>query len=124
MEIVLVILFAVLPALCLFFFVYWQDKYKKEPLKLLWKGFGYGAIFAILIVTIIYKLVYKVFSPAPTVFGTIMDNLIGAAIPEELAKFFMLWLLLRKNKYYDEYFDGIVYAASIGLGPMSGPISV
>jgi RsiW-degrading membrane proteinase PrsW (M82 family) len=28
----------------------------------------------------------------------------------------MLWLFLRRNKYYDEYFDGIVYAACVGLG--------
>ena len=28
----------------------------------------------------------------------------------------MLWLFLRKNPYYDEYFDGIVYAACVGLG--------
>lgn len=39
-----------------------------------------------------------------------------AAIPEELAKLFMLWLLLRKNPFFDEHFDGIVYAVCIGLG--------
>jgi len=41
---------------------------------------------------------------------------VGAAIPEELAKLLMLWLLLRKNKYFDERFDGIVYAACVGMG--------
>lgn len=29
---------------------------------------------------------------------------------------FMLWLLLRKNPFFDEHFDGIVYAVCIGLG--------
>ena len=28
----------------------------------------------------------------------------------------MLWLLLRRSKYFDERFDGIVYAACIGMG--------
>ena len=28
----------------------------------------------------------------------------------------MLWLLLRKNPFFDEHFDGIVYAVCIGLG--------
>ena len=28
----------------------------------------------------------------------------------------MLWLFLRNNRYYDEYLDGIVYAACVGLG--------
>ena len=84
MELILILFSAVLPALCLFFFVYWQDKYKKEPMKLLWKGFGYGAVLAVLIVVNIGKLLYMVFSPAPTVLGAILDSFIGAAIPEEL----------------------------------------
>ena len=37
-------------------------------------------------------------------------------IPEEIAKLTMLWLFLRRNPYYDEYLDGIVYAACVGLG--------
>lgn len=28
----------------------------------------------------------------------------------------MLWLLLRKNPFFDEHFDGIVYAVCVGLG--------
>ena len=41
---------------------------------------------------------------------------VQAGIPEESAKLLMLWLLLRKNPYYDERLDGIVYASCIGLG--------
>ena len=44
------------------------------------------------------------------------DAFVFAAIPEELAKFIMLWLLLRKNPHFDEKFDGIVYAVCIGMG--------
>ena len=40
----------------------------------------------------------------------------AAAFPEEIAKFIMLWLFLRKNKEYDEHIDGVVYAVSIGMG--------
>ena len=39
-----------------------------------------------------------------------------AAVPEEAAKLFALWLILRKNPYFDEHFDGIVYAVCVGLG--------
>lgn len=28
----------------------------------------------------------------------------------------MLWLVLRNNRYFDEHFDGIVYATCIGMG--------
>ena len=44
------------------------------------------------------------------------DGPTAPAVPEEIAKLTMLWLFLRKNPYYDEYFDGIVYAACVGLG--------
>ena len=44
------------------------------------------------------------------------DAFLLAAIPEEVAKLFMLWLLLRKNPFFDEHFDGIVYAVCVGLG--------
>lgn len=116
MEIVLILIAAVLPAICLFFFVYRQDKYKKEPLKLLWKGFGFGAIFVAPICIVVELLLDGAFGPASNAWGGIREALFVAAIPEESVKFLFLWLLLRKNKYYDEYFDGVVYAASIGLG--------
>ena len=48
--------------------------------------------------------------------GGIRTAFCGAAIPEEIAKFAMLWLLLRKNKYFDEKMDGIVYAVCVSLG--------
>ena len=51
-----------------------------------------------------------------TLTGAVSTALLAAAIPEELAKLAMLWLFLRKNPYYDEYLDGIVYAACVGLG--------
>ena len=40
----------------------------------------------------------------------------GAAIPEECAKFLMLWLLLRKCRHFDEKMDGVVYAVFVSLG--------
>ncbi len=39
-----------------------------------------------------------------------------AAIPEETFKLLALWLILHNNPYFDEHFDGIVYAVFIGLG--------
>ena len=52
----------------------------------------------------------------PSILKAFSDAFLLAAIPEELAKFIMLWLLLRKNPFFDEKFDGIVYAVCIGMG--------
>jgi RsiW-degrading membrane proteinase PrsW (M82 family) len=51
-----------------------------------------------------------------SLFGTTIEAFFVAAIPEETAKLFALWLILRKNPYFDEHYDGIVYAVCVGLG--------
>lgn len=38
------------------------------------------------------------------------------ALPEDSFKLLALWIVLRKNPFFDEHFDGIVYAVCIGLG--------
>jgi len=48
--------------------------------------------------------------------GTTSMAFFVAALPEESFKLLVLWLLLRKNPYFDEHFDGIVYAVCVGLG--------
>lgn len=53
---------------------------------------------------------------ATNILGSISTAFFGAAIPEEIAKFFVLWLVLRKNPYFDEKMDGIVYAVCVSLG--------
>ncbi len=118
MEYVLIIMVAVLPAVGLLYYINWKDKYKKEPIGQLWKGFGYGALSA-LVAVLFNSFLYIIglaIGDAYTFWGHLRVALFEAAIPEELIKFLFLWLLLRKNRYYDEYFDGIVYAATIGLG--------
>ena len=47
---------------------------------------------------------------------TTLEAVCVAAIPEESAKLLALWLILRRNPYFDEHFDGIVYAVGVGLG--------
>ena len=45
-----------------------------------------------------------------------IDAFFVAALPEESFKLLALWLILRRNPYFDEHFDGIVYAVCVGLG--------
>lgn len=118
MEYVLLIIVAIVPSIGLLYYINWKDKYRKEPHGLLWKGFGFGALAAALISTLGIALTIAgiPIGKADTVWGHIYEAFVEAAIPEELIKFLFLWLLLRNNRYYDEYFDGIVYAACIGLG--------
>ena len=60
-------------------------------------------------------LFYPDGSPS-TIVGTTVEAFFVAAIPEESFKLLALWLVLKKNPYFDEHFDGIVYAVCVGLG--------
>lgn len=114
----LLFLAAVLPALVLVYFIFRKDKYKKEPPSQLLKGFGYGALSALCSSLISLPLMYLgLYTTDPQTAGeSIRLAVFGAGIPEELTKFFFLCLLLRKNPWYDERVDGIVYAVCVGMG--------
>ena len=111
---VTILIAAILPAFILLFYIYRRDKYQPEPLRLLLKGFGYGILSTILVFFI--PTVFMVSMEPRSIYDSMMTAFFGAALPEETAKLIMLWWLLRKNKYYDEHIDGIVYAVCIGMG--------
>lgn len=109
---------ALLPAIVLYFYIKSQDKEHPEPTKLLLKGVWYGVLSALVAIVIelpMDRLITSLFGSIPLV-GGFARAFFVAAIPEEGAKLLFLWLLLRKNPYFDEHFDGIVYAVCVGLG--------
>lgn len=117
-ENILIFLLAVSPAIILLTYIYIVDKQQREPIPQLLKGFAYGIVSAFLAVPAALFLADTQFYT--DTFTNIIDALrtafYGAALPEEAAKLFMLWLLVRKNQYFDERLDGIVYAVAISMG--------
>lgn len=101
------------PVVLLFIYILVKDLRQPEPLGWLLKALLFGVLAGILVVSVLMPIGQI----RITGWGTAFANaFLMAAIPEESAKLLMLWLLLRKNPYYDERLDGIVYAACIGLG--------
>ena len=107
---------AILPAFLLVAYIYYKDKYQREPISQILKGVAYGVISAVIALLLETWLSPIVPDQPVTWLGAIWKGFVGAAIPEELAKLIMLIALLRNNKYFDERFDGIVYAVCIGMG--------
>lgn len=111
---------ALLPVFILGWWIYRKDAARPEPLKQLFSAFFYGvgsAFVAMVLATPLTLMVgFNSIEQMNTLGDALSVALFSAAIPEEIAKLTMLWLFLRKNPYYDEYFDGIVYAACVGLG--------
>ncbi len=118
MENYLILLTALLPIAILMYYIYHKDKKSPEPTGQLVKAFLYGILAAPLSFCISIPLgVIGVYPEESTsILESISTAFFGAAIPEEIAKFFMLWLLLRKNIFFDEKMDGIVYAVCVSLG--------
>lgn len=115
----LVIFAAIAPVVVLLWQILKRDSANPEPPKMLMKAFFYGMVSTV---------VTFIFLPVTEMIGdiTMLDNnplalafkqaFFSAALPEEGAKLLMLWLLLRNNPYFDERFDGIVYAVCVGMG--------
>lgn len=114
----IILLTALLPVVILVYYIYHKDKKSPEPTGQLLKAFFYGILSVPLsfCMSIPLGLIGVYPAEATSVLGSISSAFLGAAIPEEIAKFIMLWLLLRKNRYFDEKMDGIVYAVCVSLG--------
>jgi len=109
---------AVLPAVLLGLYIWRKDPFP-EPVRWILRAF-FGGIIICIPVAFLENFISGLLFPAggpTTLFGTTAEAFFVAALPEEAAKLFILWLfVLRKNPYFDEHFDGIVYAVFVSLG--------
>ena len=114
----LILLIALLPVAILVFYIYHKDKNFPEPTSQLVKVFLWGVLSAPLsfFISIPFGMIGLYPIEATTILGSVSSAFFGAAIPEESAKLFVLWLILRKNPFFDEKMDGIVYAVCVSLG--------
>lgn len=114
-----IILFAaLLPVIFLLYFINKKDSASPEPKGEIVRAVFYGviSIFLSLIISVPLLLLGVYVEQPTTILGAVGTAFLGAAIPEEVAKFVMLWLFLRNNKYFDERFDCIFYAVCVSMG--------
>ena len=92
-----VLLAAIMPAFLLVLYIWLRDKYQREPFFEIALGFFYGVVSAGIAMCLELLLSWLSFVPdsPTTLLGAAWKAFVGAAIPEELAKLLMLWLLLR-----------------------------
>ena len=107
---------ALLPAILLLYYIWKQDP-QPEPTNWLVKAVLYGVGICIPVAILESVINQVIFGGGPTtLIGTTIQAFSVAALPEESFKLLALWLVLRKNPFFDEHFDGIVYAVCVGLG--------
>ena len=116
MSVFILLTAALLPAIILFFYICKQDP-QPEPTGWLVKAilYGVGICIPVSLLELTIENVFGLGEPM-TIVGTTLQAFFVAALPEESFKLLALWLILRKNPFFDEHFDGIVYAVCVGLG--------
>lgn len=118
MNMITMLIASLLPAVLLLLYI-WKKDTQKEPTYMLMKAvsWGIGIIIPVIVVEKIIGLMLLGENGSPT---TLVDTtamaFLVAAIPEESFKLLALWMVLKKNPFFDEHFDGIVYAVCVGLG--------
>ena len=105
---------ALLPVLVLALFVYYKDKFGKEPVWMLVKAF-FGGFLAVFL-AIPLESFLSGFTPGASPIQGVYTGFVVAGFSEELVKLLVLMLFVWRSRHFDEYFDGIVYAVYVGLG--------
>lgn len=118
MSTLIILAAALFPAILLLLYI-WKKDPQPEPTSQLIKAVLWGMAICVpvaLLEMLIQTLLTNAGVDSSTLVGTTIDAFVVAALPEETFKLLVLWLVLRKNPYFDEHFDGIVYAVCVGLG--------
>jgi RsiW-degrading membrane proteinase PrsW (M82 family) len=109
------LLLALAPVFIIAFYIYFRDKYEKVPWSLLLKAMFLGVAIAF---PVIYaeQVMSAIGSSFKGLYKAGWDAFMVAAFCEEAFKYLVLFLLIWRNKEFNEKFDGIVYASFISLG--------
>lgn len=112
------ILAALLPALVMLAYVFWYDRMHPEPIAMLFKGFVCGIVSLGLLRLLWHYLpdYYDWAYEGSSVIEIIKKAFLAVAVSEETVKLLMFWILVSRNPFFNERFDGIVYAVSVGMG--------
>lgn len=110
------ILVAIVPSLLIVGFIYWQDKYEREKAIPMLVCFILGAIITMPALFLEAKADSIGWSESENFWMTFFVAFIVVAFNEELFKFIALYFFPFQQKFFNEPFDGIVYAVMIGMG--------
>jgi RsiW-degrading membrane proteinase PrsW (M82 family) len=108
---------ALVPVILLLIFIYKKDKYQSEPVGKLLLTFFVGCLSVI--PAALMEGVIMTFSPSAEympVLNGVFNGYLVAGFSEELCKLLLLMMVIWKSPHFDEFFDGIVYAAYLSLG--------
>ncbi len=105
---------AITPAVIFLYIIYSKDT-EKEPWSLLMKCF-FGGVLSAVPAILLASVFSSLHIPGSALWNSFYMAFFQAAIPEELAKFAILYWIVWKHKEFDQHYDGIIYAVFVSLG--------
>ena len=108
---------SIAPGIAVCLFIYFKDKYNKEPLGLMLISFIMGilAIIPALIIQIAFTKPVNHLMGEGVMYTAVFAYLI-VAFGEEGSKFLALRFVPYRRKAFDDPFDGIIYSVMVGMG--------
>ncbi len=132
MHNIILIAAALLPSVVLCIYVYRKDRAEKEPIGLLLALLTAGALVCLpasAVTDIIKKMETDIFLPFTTevdggkyldgwIFDLYMamDKFIAVALVEECCKWLAVFITVKRSRYFNSLFDGIIYSTFVALG--------
>jgi RsiW-degrading membrane proteinase PrsW (M82 family) len=112
MNTALLLVSATAPGLALAIYIYYRDKFEKEPMKILVISFLLGILSAVpaLIIEIFIGLLPIIQQ------NVFLHAFFGIALIEEGCKMFFVLIYAYRKKVFNEPFDGITYAVMVSMG--------
>jgi RsiW-degrading membrane proteinase PrsW (M82 family) len=112
------LLLAVAPVMIIIVYIYFQDKYEKEPKSLLLLNFLFGAIVSIVIVTVLYMFTGRLIplTDKYSVWQQFVQAFFVVALAEEFSKYIIVKYFAQPKKAFNEPYDGIIYAVMVSMG--------
>lgn len=109
---------AVAPGLALAIYIYWRDKFEREPIR--WVAFsfflGLPAAFMAAVVSYFSSRLLELTISGKELLRLALDAFLAVAFVEEFFKWLVIRLLIFKRSFFDEPYDGITYAVMVSLG--------
>lgn len=111
------VLISIAPGIAIAWYVYHKDRWEKEPPKFILRTFLLGVIIAF--PTALLELIIETINPFKInndIVSIFLYSLIGIALIEEGAKYYIIYKYIYPNEKFNEPFDGIVYSVMVGMG--------
>jgi RsiW-degrading membrane proteinase PrsW (M82 family) len=119
MALIVSLFFGFVPMFFFAAFVYWLDRYEKEPIILLGATFFWGVVIAAggaFIINTAFGMGIYVFTGSESAADVGTTSIVAPIVEEFLKGFAVLIVFFLFRKEFDSVLDGIIYAAIAALG--------